>query len=257
MTMVTLRFENLFSVREFIRNHINDKTGKQRFEPSNKLPDYSDMPGVYIWGFNINGRFVPYYTGKSQSSIASRINQHVFHLLKPDSTYARFSKEYMEGKNPFFTDPYFWVQTGNWAKNKLPKWFSEKREHFKGKVLYINNLGYFKEILGKDVVPQYPKRPEYPISNIPDCEDYITDNIGNMFVAFSGCPFDGNTDLNPNYFYEVLEAHVKFSLRGKTVSKSMSIERMKSLQGNKFNVVIEPNGLDLFKDHPSLDFPGY
>lgn len=257
MNIVTLRFQKIFPASEFIRNHVNDKTGKQRFQPSDKLPDCSDRPGVYIWGFHINGRFIPYYTGKSQSSIANRINQHIFHLLKPDSTYARLSKEYMEGENPFFTDPHFWVQTSNWAKNKLPKWFREKREHFKDKVLYINNLGYFEEILGVKVVPKYPKRPEYPISNIPGLEDYITDNIENILVTFADCSFDGCPDLNQNYFYEVLEAHVKFSLRGKTVSKSMSIERMELLQGNKLNVVIDPNGLDLFKDQPSVDFPGY
>ncbi len=123
MNTVDLKFKELLPVSHFIRRQIVDKNGNPRFEPSKEVPDNSDRPGVYIWGFEIKGRFIPYYTGKSESSIAKRIDQHVFDLLKPDSTYARLSKDYMEGNNPFFSDALFYVQTSNWPKNKLPKWF--------------------------------------------------------------------------------------------------------------------------------------
>ena len=40
-----------------------------------------DKPGVYIWGFFINEKFSPYYVGKHQKSILSRIKQHWNHDL--------------------------------------------------------------------------------------------------------------------------------------------------------------------------------
>jgi len=101
-------------------------------------------------------------------------------------------------------------------------------------------------------------RPEYPISNIPDLDDYITDNIKNILVTFADCSAANIENLQRNDFYEVLEAYVKFSLKGKTVSKSLSIDRMKKLKENKFEINLEIGDLDIFKSEPSDDiFPGY
>jgi hypothetical protein len=111
--------------------------------------------------------------------------------------------------------------------------------------------------LGKEVVPQNPKRPEYPISNISDLDDYITDNIENIFVTFADCSAADIKELQRNDFYEVLEAYVKFSLKGKTVSKSLSIDRMQKLKENQLEIKLEIADLDIFKDKPSIDFPGY
>jgi len=38
-------------------------------------------PGVYIWGFMVNEIFSPYYVGKHQTSILSRIKKHWSHEL--------------------------------------------------------------------------------------------------------------------------------------------------------------------------------
>lgn len=60
-----LKCSPIYSYLEFIKN-----------------TDY-DTPGVYIWGFLINKIFCPYYVGKHQKSILSRIKQHWSHdLLK-------------------------------------------------------------------------------------------------------------------------------------------------------------------------------
>lgn len=186
-------------------------------------------PGIYIWGFKYpDNKFIPYYVGKSQSSIVGRIAQHISDIIKIDSTYMRLSYDYMEEFYKDFPD----ITSNTKDKSKLPAWFTES---FKGKIVYLNCLDFLKTW-----VPDIKKGRDYPISllkennrNIPD---FLLDKIREVRICYA--PFDEtlirklkgtNKDIEGFKFfekrnYENIESYVKYSLHGKTVGKSNSFD---------------------------------
>lgn len=72
--MKILKFTDPINYGEFKLNQAEDANGS----------------GIYIWGFQNNGEFIPYYVGKSESSVYHRINNH-FQKIHLINTYMIFS----------------------------------------------------------------------------------------------------------------------------------------------------------------------
>jgi hypothetical protein len=57
------------------------------------LSDADKKAGIYIWGFNIKGRFVKYYVGKAQN-VGWRLTEHITSVLT--GNYRIYKKEHVE-----------------------------------------------------------------------------------------------------------------------------------------------------------------
>lgn len=222
----------------------------------------SSYPGVYIWGFMQRNNFIPYYVGKSQSTIASRIQQHYNDITKPGSTYIRLNKAYMEGENPYYLDSKYPLMTSAPNRNKLPSWiYSSKcdnRDHFKDRIDYINNKAFF-ELKG---ISLDFKKTNHSISDIGvKIDDYLVDNMDKLYVVYSAYSSEEYFGFKKNHFYELLEAFTKYHLNGRTGSKSLSLNCMlnKIKESNiSISITNRDSYKNIFKDDPSdTIFPGY
>lgn len=254
---VKLQFNGPFPACEFITKTLKDRNGRTRFTPSVKIPEGADQPGVYIWGFMINNKFIPYYVGKIHTSIHSRIQSHVIDIIKEHSTYTRLSSSYIEGNGaiiPFYSDEKFFMQTVNYPKRKLPHWYATDKDYFRNRIVYLNNREFVSSYAEADI----PVAKDYPISLMGAVDDYLLDNIGNMHVAFAAYRLQCGNKVDPNEFYETLEAFTKFSLKGRTGGKSLSIDKMNHMLG-KYDLSIDVTwkNLDIFKNSPSMVFSSY
>lgn len=228
-------------------------------EDVQKLPEGSAGPGVYIWGFMIHERFIPYYVGKHQSSIAQRIQNHIADISKPGSTYMRLTRAYMEGLDgidPFFEDENFPLITANWSKEKLPAWFDKSKDHFNPRISYLNNRSYL--LLNGINVPN--KQKDYPISLMNNADNYLKNNLDNLHVMYADC-LHQYPEIKPSDYYELIEAVTKYHLRGRTVSKSLPFEKIEKIMiSTGLDNIEVANVCDhrsIFKDNISMDFPGY
>lgn len=255
MGSVHLEFSQLYNGALFVRKELNRK-GERIFSQSDSIPCGAKNPGVYIWGYIANGEFIPSYVGKHESSIARRIHDHLKDILKPESTYMRLKKSYIEGLSgmePFYKDERYPLFTSRWRKDRLPSWFRNDLEHFIERIDYLNNRGFMElDPIGREA--EF-RGKEYPISNIKyGLDDYMVNNIDKIFVSYASCSYDCSIGLEKKAFYERLETAVKFSLKGKTSGMSMPLEGIKG-----FPVTIGCDGSikKIFKDGPSLTFEGY
>ncbi len=254
---VELQFNGLFLASEFITKSLKDRHGRPRFTPSVKLPEGADQPGVYIWGFMIKNKFIPYYVGKIHSSVRSRIQSHVTDIIKEQSTYTRLSSSYIEGNDgiiPFYNDDNFFMQTANYPKVKLPHWYTADKNYFRNRIVYLNNREFVSSCTGTDI----PVAKDYPISLMGAIDDYLLDNIEQLHVAFAAYRLQAGYMVDLNEFYETLEAFTKFSLKGRTSGKSLSIDKMNHmLVKYGMNIDLTWKNMNIFKNSPSMVFPSY
>ncbi len=244
-TETCIRFSKPCSLSEFI-----------------KQPE-ADLPGVYIWGTEEKGHFIPYYVGESTTSVKMRVLKHKADILKDTSTYRRLKASYSN----FYMDPgfpaYVEIPKGHNTthlkarelKQGMPEatplndeeWF-KNREHFLNSVYYYNHKEFF---------PGLPDLKEFSIQNLPASrlqEDILRVWLEqNLFrVMYWTIPAEGvpgkNTPVvtqdlldwqnkaadegiqpkdQKRWVMEVLEAFTKFSLKGKTGSTSISITELK------------------------------
>ena len=127
--MIEINFQSVLSISDFFVNHRQE----------------ANQQGVYIWGFKHpkTDKFIPYYVGKAQRSVISRIRKHVKDLKSYHSTDIRLSYDYLFGDNPFYSDPLFPLLTEKDFQNKtkLPEWFADNYNYFKNdnRFIYMNN----------------------------------------------------------------------------------------------------------------------
>lgn len=223
---------------------------------THNLPEGSWLPGVYIWGFMISGRFIPYYVGKHQTSIAGRIRTHISDITKKESTYMRLRKEYMEGFGDFeafYKDKKFPMISTNSRKEILPKWFVDEEDHFSNRIAYLNNRKFIEK-----KAKLVDKMKDYPKSLLDNIDDYLSDNIYELHVMYAHCSYD-SLDIRQTEFYEFIEAFTRYHLKGKTVSKSLSFDKMTKMMNGLDKIEIT-NVVDygsVFKNETSMDFDGY
>lgn len=235
-TSITLTFQSPVNMKDFTDTFPADARG----------------PGVYIWGFMIDGNFIPYYVGKAQGSITNRIRQHHKDIFKDDSTYLRLNKEYIEGDRPYYCDPDFPLVTSARDRNKLPVWMRKNPEYFLSRINYIGNKAFIELKYGS-VTTTAVRGRDYPINTIPQLiDDYLTSN--NIFVTFCSYALSAKQQTD---FYAVMEAFVKYSLKGKTGSASLTLSKMQSKCANCSLTIQDLTGFNIFKAGVSASFPGY
>lgn len=261
MKSIHLEFKGPFPGELFVKKDLV-RDGKVIFRSSDALlrDRDSELPGVYVWGFKVNGKFIPYYVGKHHVSIASRIHDHLKDIIKINSTYVRLTKDYMEGPKPYYSDDNFPFETYSSGRNKLPGWVKDQNyEYFEKKIVYMNNKAFLeKKYNGISLIE---KQRDYPINLIGDDKyDYLKDNIDKFFVGYVSYGSKEYYDLGKTAFFEFMETFIKYSLMGKTGSKSWSFEGMqnkKEKHGFQFILDNIDNYRDIFKIEPSDRFPGY
>ena len=259
MKSINLEFKGPFPGKLFVKKelYLNDKP---KFRISEIVPTDSERPGVYVWGFMINDKFIPYYVGKHQISIANRIQSHLSDILKPGSTYVRLSKDYMEGPNPFYNDECFPFETFSKGRNKLPGWVKKHSpEYFEKRIDYMNNKAFLEKKY-KDI-SFIDNQRDYPIHLIGDDKyDYLIDNIDKLYVGYVSYDSKDYLNVGEKVFFEFLETFIKYSLKGKTGSKSWTFDTMKKKE-ETFAFEFKIENLDsckaIFKPKPSKEFLGY
>lgn len=174
-------------------------------------------PGIYIWGFKFpeSKVFIPYYVGKSESNIVSRISQHKKDIIKADSTYMRFSTAYMK---EFYHDCYYPINPSR-GKKSIPN--NYKNYVSSGKILYLNN----KEKVDPD--NKLPKQlKDFPINILsPRPPDFLKRNINNIFICYAY--WESKSRNLMKHDLEELEALTKYSLKGRTIGKSNNFNSIK------------------------------
>ena len=228
-----------FHFNDFTENGILKKDAINLYKIKDELGNEVKIPnlknsGIYIWGnlFEIdkNGKilyptdcnlkklkfnskknqFVPYYVGKSESSMLKRLSQHkdVRNTSgKSDGDkYIRFSFDYWK---EFFKDPLYERDS-----NSLINLVKIK----KNSVIYHNDKAVLQEIYPQmNIVPvgsNHPITAQILYGNpICDTLDMVVNGANNFWFCFS--PVDNNNIKTLGQ----LETQVFYSLKGKTTSK--------------------------------------
>jgi len=191
------------------------------------------IPDYYDDGVNLqpNWKFIPHYVGKSLSNMyEDRLIKH--HNVRNRNTskkgdadkYKRFTFDYLKD---FFIDSCFPPYTGKSTDKDY-----EKLLH-NSKIVYLNNK-------------------KLPITNskfnkVKDTLDIIVTkyNNNNFFVFFK--------DLDKSEVNEYTEAFVYWSLKGKTISRTLPLDKVILF---KDCITIKAD-CNIFKSSPSSNFPGY
>lgn len=189
MRNVILKFNKLYSREALATSKLAPNVHEQ--------PEGITCPGIYIWGFlNDKGSFIPYYVGKSQSNIKSRLLRHITDICKPDSTYMSFSDSYMDN---FYMDPNYPEFRKKTSRLKVPDRLPI--DYFRDKIEYLNNI-------------HWPNRKPR-VNTLKRLID-----SGKFRLCYANFP----SELNP--VSHILETFVKFSLKGKTVGDSLSFNTL-------------------------------
>lgn len=251
-----LHFSDFIETGEIKNNASNNYTLKNEQGNKINIPNLN-QPGIYIWGnlFDIdkNGKllfptdctsknfkfnpqkhqFVPYYVGKSESSMFKRLSQHkdVRNTSgKSDGKkYIRFSFGYWK---EFFKDPLYERDS-----NSLINLVKIK----KNSVIYHNDKAVLQEIYPQmNIVPvgsNHPITAQILYGNpICDTLDMVVNGANNFWFCFS--PVD-NYDIKT---LGQLETQVFYSLKGKTTSRK---DKCPSVVLN--NIVDKTNDVKIFK----------
>lgn len=187
-----------------------------------------NTPGFYIWGHINEGKFIPYYVGKIQSCILSRIKSHIADILKDESSYPRLSNDYLKGNNcvPFYRDDLFLKNHKETDLSKMPLWMKENFEYFKDKIIYYNNKEFFQQFRKMDKLKNDKYGRGYPINNLTinrKVDDSLISNMGSMHFAFAEYTSLA-TGSTLNDIFETIESHIKYRLKGKTFGSAYKFE---------------------------------
>jgi hypothetical protein len=214
----TFVFSELLTWNDLIRNH-----SKKKF-------------GIYVWGFMYDNQFVPYYVGKKEGLIVERLEEHRQKALAIFSTYKRPTKEFFP--NFVFNSDFPDNCKVKGLEDKYISDFKEDPSALKDKWYYLNRksfIDYFKQIDGDNFsindIHSVVERSKEDVFSLWINEDSAKD----MFRAFYFEIDDKETlkaELNldkDSRLLNLLESVTKYSLKGKTVSESNSLNSTKNL----------------------------
>lgn len=224
-------------------------------------------PGFYIWGFNGHSGFIPYYVGKIESCILSRLRQHIYDIIKWDSSSVRLSTEYLFGNGgfvPFYIDELFMPDEKWIYSDLLPSWLKDNQTYFQDKIIYCNNKKFLETFCNISEPHKDRYSRGYPISNLKinrEREDSLYSNVHNMYFVCTeySTPV---TCSERSDIYETIESYIKYSLKGKTVCDVLNYSTMLSRVKGKYDMKIRLECVDsiknIFKDRADHSYyPGY
>lgn len=175
--------------------------------------------GIYIWGFKNKGKFIPYYVGKSESSVYKRVKSH-FKDLNKNNKYIIFY-------------PNFYVNLKN-NLNKLAKVPNPSKNIDKGALkddlLYLNNKEFLCKKYGEFVLTPDLLKKEFSSQELdsilndsePQIQDVIELIFNNENLYISYCIFT-KEQTDEVYFEEMLramETFVKYKMPNPVISQS-------------------------------------
>ena len=209
-----------------------------------QFPD-ANCEGIYIWGFNCIQKegnndkgeqlnFIPYYVGKSLSSIYKRIIEH-FTNINFYNTYMIFNEEFYKILPASLSD--FRIR-----KAHPGKWVIK---YIKKDLIYLNDdvfldeyekeidaVDYKKGVLKKGILSQtidflIKKNNSNGITIQKTIDKVFTKD--NLYVTYAKPTKDENDITNYNDSnLEKAETFVKFCLINNTIGKSKSLETIKN-----------------------------
>lgn len=183
----------------------------------------ANAPGIYIWGFLNNNKFVPYYVGKSENNIHARILSH-FKKLHINNTYTIFNNEFYKNL------PKNMVQLPRVAipdKHLL----SISGGHFLKNLLYKNDSNYLntayaslvtnKNLLSKELTSQALD------GILINKKNKIQDTINTVFSANNLYISYATPNIEQGNIKQIsfCETATKFCLIANTISRSQSINK--------------------------------
>ncbi len=231
--MITLNFKGPICLSKFKENQLGQNSG------------------VYIWGFkgllkSDKDKVIPYYVGiTAEKSISETIlNRHIKEIDKNESTYMRFSEEYMfEYYKGLGSYPIYPIEKSKQRKTSKLKWSGWTNEQYKEHLYYYNNKPFLNDLNCQIPIVEIHKgknKTDFPISNIypikSKLQDVLINNIDkdNFWIWYaevdktnqdyldfkSEIPYTpSRTKSHDLKVYEIFEAYTKFSLKGITVGK--------------------------------------
>jgi hypothetical protein len=236
---------------------------------------HASCEGIYIWGFMSEKKeFVPYYVGKSEKSIYSRIIGH-FEKIHKNNTYTIFSEFVYQNLPKYLSQllrkakPYY-----NLCSNPT----------FKGEILYLNNSCFLafeygvkvdsadlhllvKECTSQNLDELIKKHNPQVKINQKKIQNIFSPT--NLFVTYAQLQKSGDSiDWQRNL--RIAETCVKFCLKTNTIGDSLSLENIKNAApsitissiGNYLQPLFYPisNGIptiDIQKHNSVYNYNGY
>lgn len=213
--------------------------------PQNLGKNYGDF-GIYILGIkNAQGRIVPYYVGKSESSISRRVKDHIQAITAPTTTYTIFSSAFFANRG--ILKDFIRRVPQPYSKSSYP------HSLFGSSILYLNKEYFFSHsnIVGHFVNPIGSQWPLNLLSGFSKTLPLFNQavNVQNTIFKPGSLYF---TTLVPNIIFngfpnktqqdqlKCLETFVKFSLVVNTIGKSQSLDTMKkNLNGIPVSINIQ------------------
>jgi hypothetical protein len=233
--------------------------------------------GVYIWGLVFlrqNNKligypvdntesfdkakhiFIPYYVGQSGKNLWDCFSQRHNNSLR-NNLYLILSYDYIKY---FYNDSHFPEMLGSGC-NRKRGWFEKDKQYFKGKIVYYNNYPILQDLyqfnngelaLQETYSTQYLRDALVKAKKIPDArnlEKYRNAFFRKMFFCYAK-GFRTN-ELN----YEDFETYIFYRLKGKTISKHLTLEyAIQKFASTSVNI---KSSLNLFKPTISRIFNGY
>lgn len=238
------------------------------------LKEAMSKPGVYIWGlifqrqndqpfgepfdnttsFNSSEHtFIPYYVGQSGTSLWNCFKQRHTNSLR-NNLYLILSYDYIK---EFYKDPFFPENIESGA-NKPRKWFIQN--YFDSRIIYYNNYHILQHLYQLDC-SAFPVQENYSTQSFRSVlekvnkkeqvkllDEYIHTFYKKLYFCYT-------TSKPPGLDHEDLESYIFYRLKGKTISKHKSFEKVKQ-RFSSLEINIPPT-LGLFKDTISRCFCGY
>jgi hypothetical protein len=183
-------------------------------------------PGIYIWGFVNDDRFVPYYVGKSEGSVYLRIISH-YKKIKTANTYIIFKESFYKNLQnhllhlPILAKPYLNL-------HKI------EGGYFANKLIYYNNEDFLKTTYVNEIEDKSILRKELKSQNLDgkliNKRKRIQLTIDKVFhenkLFVSYCILDKLDPKNKIAFKKTIkdaETYVKFHLPNPVISDSGSL----------------------------------
>lgn len=257
-----------------------DKTFELNFKDTEeKEPNGIDSPGIYCWGFfdkNNQKKFIPYYVGESTDSIRKRITQHieVITTYHGSTNYRRLKESYFyDEKFGFRHDPDFPLYINKPKSLKIAgkflsdeDWRKNDEKGFNEKIFYWSKMDFntkksIHRKVNHNIIEQTKQQKN----------DVLFQGIVKGRFGFFYWPINADNsitkkkwdeinelDLKKRDFLEIFESLVKFSLKTKTGSNSISLELMRERikfyfgENTKFKCVPNDNTKEYFRNQNEI-----
>lgn len=223
----------------------------------------SEEFGIYIWGFFLEEKFIPYYVGKKEGRIVKRLEEHRDNTRSLKSTYKRPRADYFR---KFYYDPDF--EDNCYSEKVEDAWLNSRGiASVINDWFYINRPLFFKYYLKSafDANKNYTIDDFYSLDQRDEngadifrafIKDDNNDKFGAMFLPVKNSKTElksllfGNAEVKDQVLLDLLESLVKYSLKGKTVSQSMQLVDLKDLLAKRDlegRIMIEEGQENIFK----------